>query len=174
MRGCCSRGWTPCSLMDDAVDNSEWSTIHRESCCCRNVRQYPEASQEVGLLLVRLDAPLYFANVQYVRDRLRKYETRSQVKSHRLDKAVQLNSTELPAYHFAASQPTRVLSMALSPAASVHSCKSVSLLPHSIKIDCQTGVLAVGSGRHCGAAAGALCGCGPVPSASHRRHCGMC
>jgi MFS superfamily sulfate permease-like transporter len=49
--------------------------------CCRNIRQYPEASQEAGLLLVRLDAPLYFANVQYVRDRLRKYELRSQVGS---------------------------------------------------------------------------------------------
>jgi MFS superfamily sulfate permease-like transporter len=45
----------------------------------RNLRQYPEASEEAGLLLVRLDAPLYFANVQYVRDRLRKYEQRSQV-----------------------------------------------------------------------------------------------
>ena len=41
---------------------------------CRNIRQYPEAAEEAGLLLVRLDAPLYFANVQYVRDRLRKYE----------------------------------------------------------------------------------------------------
>lgn len=49
----------------------------------RNVRQYPEAEQEAGLLLVRLDAPLYFANVHYVRDRLRKYEERSQV--HILD-----------------------------------------------------------------------------------------
>jgi MFS superfamily sulfate permease-like transporter len=50
-------------------------------CCtaCRNIRQYPEAGEEAGLLLVRLDAPLYFANVQYVRDRLRKYELRSQV-----------------------------------------------------------------------------------------------
>ena len=46
---------------------------------CRNIRQYPEAAEESGLLLVRLDAPLYFANVQYVRDRLRKYELRSQV-----------------------------------------------------------------------------------------------
>jgi sulfate transporter 4 len=49
---------------------------------CRNIRQYPEAAEESGLLLVRLDAPLYFANVQYVRDRLRKYELRSQVSSH--------------------------------------------------------------------------------------------
>ena len=45
----------------------------------RNLRQYPEACEEAGLLLVRLDAPLYFANMQYVRDRLRKYEQRSQV-----------------------------------------------------------------------------------------------
>ena len=49
---------------------------------CRNIWQYPEATEEAGLLLVRLDAPLYFASVQYVRDRLRKYELRSQVSSH--------------------------------------------------------------------------------------------
>ena len=52
---------------------------HSPPIPCRNIRQYPEAAEESGLLLVRLDAPLYFANVQYVRDRLRKYELRSQV-----------------------------------------------------------------------------------------------
>ncbi len=43
----------------------------------RNVKQYPEASEVDGLLLLRIDAPLYFANVNPVRDALHKYEQRA-------------------------------------------------------------------------------------------------
>lgn len=45
----------------------------------RNVKQYPEAEQMDGILLVRLDAALYFANVQYIRERIEHYQERWQV-----------------------------------------------------------------------------------------------
>lgn len=45
--------------------------------CCRNVEQYPEAEQTPGILAVRLDAPVYFANVQRFQDVLSSYEKES-------------------------------------------------------------------------------------------------
>jgi sulfate transporter 4 len=39
----------------------------------RNVKQYPHAARSPGVLPMRIDAPLYFANVQYVRDRVTFY-----------------------------------------------------------------------------------------------------
>ena len=41
-----------------------------EPCCLwarRNVKQYPEATEVDGMLLLRIDAALYFANVNPVR-----------------------------------------------------------------------------------------------------------
>jgi hypothetical protein len=50
-------------------------------CCCyrccqvyRNVEQYPSAEIVPGVLVVRLDAPVYFANVQWMEDKLVAYE----------------------------------------------------------------------------------------------------
>ncbi|KAK9843672.1 hypothetical protein WJX81_001934 [Elliptochloris bilobata] len=43
----------------------------------RNVKQYPEATEVDGLLLLRIDAPLYFANINPVREALHKYEQRA-------------------------------------------------------------------------------------------------
>ncbi|KAG0481717.1 hypothetical protein HPP92_012575 [Vanilla planifolia] len=40
----------------------------------RNIEQYPEAYVYVGIVVVRIDAPLYFANISYIKDRLRQYE----------------------------------------------------------------------------------------------------
>ncbi|KAL5800102.1 hypothetical protein ACOSQ4_032986 [Xanthoceras sorbifolium] len=40
----------------------------------RNVRQYPEAYTYHGIVIVRIDAPIYFANISYIKDRLREYE----------------------------------------------------------------------------------------------------
>ena len=40
----------------------------------RNVKQYPHAETFDGIVLVRVDAPLYFANTQNVREKLDKYE----------------------------------------------------------------------------------------------------
>ncbi|GAV77066.1 Sulfate_transp domain-containing protein/STAS domain-containing protein/Sulfate_tra_GLY domain-containing protein [Cephalotus follicularis] len=40
----------------------------------RNVQQYPEAYTYHGIVVVRIDSPIYFANISYIKDRLRKYE----------------------------------------------------------------------------------------------------
>ncbi|GAB2276665.1 Sulfate transporter 4.1, chloroplastic [Dionaea muscipula] len=40
----------------------------------RNIRQYPEAHTYNGMVIVRVDAPIYFANTSYIKDRLRDYE----------------------------------------------------------------------------------------------------
>lgn len=44
----------------------------------RNVKQYPNSEQYQGLVICRIDAPLYFANSQYIREKLDKYETLAQ------------------------------------------------------------------------------------------------
>ncbi|CAN1174065.1 Sulfate transporter 4.1, chloroplastic [Linum perenne] len=40
----------------------------------RNIQQYPEAYTYHGIVIVRVDAPIYFANTSYIKDRLREYE----------------------------------------------------------------------------------------------------
>ncbi|KAJ4978964.1 hypothetical protein NE237_009744 [Protea cynaroides] len=40
----------------------------------RNIQQYPEAYTYNGIVMVRIDAPIYFANTSYIKDRLREYE----------------------------------------------------------------------------------------------------
>ncbi|XP_012072943.1 sulfate transporter 4.1, chloroplastic isoform X2 [Jatropha curcas] len=40
----------------------------------RNVKQYPEAYTYNGIVIVRIDAPIYFANISCLKDRLRDYE----------------------------------------------------------------------------------------------------
>ncbi|KAF8402831.1 hypothetical protein HHK36_010922 [Tetracentron sinense] len=40
----------------------------------RNIQQYPEAYTYNGIVIVRIDAPVYFANISYIKDRLREYE----------------------------------------------------------------------------------------------------
>ncbi|CAI9773985.1 unnamed protein product [Fraxinus pennsylvanica] len=40
----------------------------------RNIQQYPEAYTYNGIVIVRIDAPIYFANINYIKDRLREYE----------------------------------------------------------------------------------------------------
>ncbi|XP_030929275.1 sulfate transporter 4.1, chloroplastic-like isoform X1 [Quercus lobata] len=40
----------------------------------RNSKQYPEAYTYNGIVIVRIDAPIYFANISYIKDRLREYE----------------------------------------------------------------------------------------------------
>ncbi|XP_008777963.4 sulfate transporter 4.1, chloroplastic-like [Phoenix dactylifera] len=41
----------------------------------RNIEQYPEAYIHDGIVVVQIDAPIYFANVSYIRDRLQEYQT---------------------------------------------------------------------------------------------------
>ncbi|KAF5794786.1 putative SLC26A/SulP transporter, STAS domain superfamily [Helianthus annuus] len=40
----------------------------------RNIQQYPEAYTYNGIVIVRIDAPIYFANTSFIKDRLREYE----------------------------------------------------------------------------------------------------
>ena len=46
----------------------------------RNIKQYPEAERYDGLVLMRIDAPLYFANAQNVRDKIRKYRLQAEAE----------------------------------------------------------------------------------------------
>ena len=40
----------------------------------RNIKQYPDAERYDGIVMVRIDAPIYFANTQNVREKIMKYE----------------------------------------------------------------------------------------------------
>lgn len=40
----------------------------------RNILQYPEAYTYNGIVVVRVDAPIYFANTSYIKERLHEYE----------------------------------------------------------------------------------------------------
>ncbi|KAG0463745.1 hypothetical protein HPP92_019310 [Vanilla planifolia] len=40
----------------------------------RNILQYPEAYTYSGIVVVRIDAPIYFANTSYIKERLRQHE----------------------------------------------------------------------------------------------------
>jgi len=55
----------------------------------RNIKQYPTATEQYdGLVIVRIDSPLYFANAQNIRDKVRKYKrvaTEELQKRHRAD-----------------------------------------------------------------------------------------
>lgn len=44
----------------------------------RNVKQYPDAERYDGLVMVRIDAPIYFANTQNVREKISKYERQAE------------------------------------------------------------------------------------------------
>ena len=48
-----------------------WLSSMRLRLPCRNVKTYREAQQSDGILLVRIDAPIYFANIVPIRDALR-------------------------------------------------------------------------------------------------------
>ena len=41
----------------------------------RNIKQYPLAERYDGIVIVRIDAPIYFANTDNIRSKLLKYET---------------------------------------------------------------------------------------------------
>eukprot|EP00238_Polyblepharides_amylifera_P009559 CAMPEP_0196574908 /NCGR_PEP_ID=MMETSP1081-20130531/4511_1 /TAXON_ID=36882 /ORGANISM="Pyramimonas amylifera, Strain CCMP720" /LENGTH=414 /DNA_ID=CAMNT_0041893053 /DNA_START=1 /DNA_END=1245 /DNA_ORIENTATION=+ len=61
----------------------------------RNVEQYPDAVTVEGIVILRIDAPIYFANVDFIKDKLRMYENMAIDRSaslasslQRLDKGV--------------------------------------------------------------------------------------
>ncbi len=45
------------------------------------MKQYPDAEQLDGIVIVRLDAPLYFANSRFIRDRLRRYKRKAEARA---------------------------------------------------------------------------------------------
>ncbi|XP_051186420.1 sulfate transporter 4.1, chloroplastic [Lolium perenne] len=47
----------------------------------RNTLQYPEAYTYNGIVVVRIDSPIYFANISYIKDRLREYELKLPVSN---------------------------------------------------------------------------------------------
>ncbi|XP_051116171.1 sulfate transporter 4.1, chloroplastic-like [Andrographis paniculata] len=49
----------------------------------RNIQQYPEAYTYHGIVIVRIDAPIYFANISYIKDRLREYELEPDLSTKR-------------------------------------------------------------------------------------------
>nr|ABK35752.1 sulfate transporter [Populus tremula x Populus alba] len=49
----------------------------------RNIEQYPEAYTYNGIVIVRIDAPIYFANISSIKDRLREYEVDADKSSRR-------------------------------------------------------------------------------------------
>lgn len=42
-------------------------------CRCRNVEKYPEASTTPGVVVVRLDAPLFFANTNHFEGSIKRH-----------------------------------------------------------------------------------------------------
>ena len=61
----------------------------------RNVKQYPEARSVDGLLLIRIDAPLYFANVNPIKDAIHKYERRAAAEAAKRGKPLQFICIDL-------------------------------------------------------------------------------
>merc|ERR1712151_197779 len=47
----------------------------------RNIKQYPDAETCDSMVLCRIDAPIYFANAQYIRDKINKYVKNAEKKS---------------------------------------------------------------------------------------------
>jgi MFS superfamily sulfate permease-like transporter len=55
----------------------------------RNIEQYSEAERYDGLVIVRVDAPIYFANANNVRDKIRRYKRKA---AEALEKQLQAQS----------------------------------------------------------------------------------
>lgn len=51
----------------------------------RNIKQYPNAQIYNKLVIARIDAPIYFANIQHVREKLEKYEQNTSKNQEDID-----------------------------------------------------------------------------------------
>lgn len=49
----------------------------------RNIQQYPEAYTYHGIVIVRIDAPIYFANISHIKERLQEYEMKNDGSTRR-------------------------------------------------------------------------------------------
>ena len=63
----------------------------------RSVKQYPNALGLRGMVVVRFDAPLYFANAQYFQNKLAKYERQAKENEVEFDKWMVATGTSSPA-----------------------------------------------------------------------------
>jgi sulfate transporter 4 len=76
----------------------------------RNINQYPQGERYEGIVIVRIDAPLYFANAQNVRDKIRKY---------RLQAQEELDQTTAPSSGRSTSSTVRYIILEMAPVGSV-------------------------------------------------------
>lgn len=90
LRQCAACALPPHALLSRPVCSSTApACTHRhadDSGACgaevyRNVKQYPLAVQQPHMLIVRVDAPIYFANVEWIRGRIEKYTARLAAKA---------------------------------------------------------------------------------------------
>lgn len=99
----------------------------------RNVKQYASAKRVPGLLLVRVDAPLFFANVAPVADALRKYEREAVADADGPIKAVVIDlspvsDVDASAVHFLAAYIRGARARGLDVALANPSCDVSRLL----------------------------------------------
>jgi sulfate transporter 4 len=66
----------------------------------RDIKQYPDAQTYDGIVCVRVDAPMYFANTQHIRDKVHKYYLRAQEQlTNRLNEDGEIQN-EIPRVQF--------------------------------------------------------------------------
>lgn len=99
----------------------------------RNVKQYASAKRVPGLLLVRVDAPLFFANVAPVADALRKYEREATADGDGAVKAVVIDlspvtDVDASAVHFLAAYVRGARARGLDVALANPSCDVAKIL----------------------------------------------
>jgi sulfate transporter 4 len=49
----------------------------------RNVKQYPDSYIYHGMIILRIDSPIYFGNINFIKERLRAFELRTEVSANR-------------------------------------------------------------------------------------------
>eukprot|EP00898_Chlorokybus_atmophyticus_P004215 jgi/Chlat1/4795/Chrsp31S04827 len=89
----------------------------------RNVRQYPEAKSPEGMVILRIDAPIYFANVHYLKDYIRRVELKAgrataELADNRLLRTKSLELDSLPIEQSSVA-PIKFIILDLSPVSSI-------------------------------------------------------
>ena len=79
--GCVQRN-EPCCTNTISFERCAASTARARAEVYRNVKQYPSAEQHPNICVVRVDAPVYFANVEWIRSRVDKYRERASNDSY--------------------------------------------------------------------------------------------
>lgn len=108
----------------------------------RNIKQYQNAEQYDGIVLIRCDAPIYFANTQHIRDKIQKYYQRAKEQLHE-DHQSQVNqgtssndvplSNEVQHVQFVVLELTPVSHIDTSALHTIHEMKN-SLLEDNVQL----------------------------------------